>query len=152
MSNCFFSDNYAQYLCPHIAELYPGVIVVCDAEGRTLWANREFEKLTGYLFSEVQGIPPGKILQGKDTDAETVAFIREQMNKRNEFVCEILNYKKDGSSYWIELHAVPVIVNDELKFWLGTKHLIDAQLQKLMQEERILKDTLEQLRNVVMSY
>lgn len=152
MSNCFFRDNYAQYICPHIAELYPGVIVVCDSDGRTLWVNREFEKLTGYLLSEVQGIQPGKILQGKDTDPETVAFIKEQMQKRNEFICEILNYRKDGSTYWIELHVVPVIVEDDVKFWLGTKHLIDVQLQKLLEEERILQNTLEQLRNVVMSY
>lgn len=150
MSNCFFSD-YAQYLCPHIAELYPGVIVVCDADGKTLWANREFEKLTGYSFSEVQGIPPGKILQGPETDPETVAFIKERMNKRQEFICEILNYRKDGSAYWIELHAVPVVIGDELKFWLGTKHIIDAQLQKMLQEEKILQETLDQLRLVVMS-
>lgn len=151
MPDYFNAKGYGQYLCSYIADLYPGVIVICDDKGRVLWVNQRFENLTGYSLEEVEGMPPGKILQGPETDQKTVKFIKESMCKQREFCCEILNYRKDGTNYWIELSAVPVIVDGELKFWLGTKHRIDEQLQKILKEEKILKDTLEELRKVLYS-
>lgn len=51
-------------------------VVIADQEGRIEFVNHGFTKLTGYTAAEVMGRKPGHLLQGSDTDPETVKRIR----------------------------------------------------------------------------
>lgn len=49
-----------------------------------------------------------RFLQGADTDPEDVAKIREALQKGTTFCGRLLNYKKDGSTFWNLLTVSPI--------------------------------------------
>lgn len=83
-------------------------VIITDAKGRIEWVNTAFEKLTGYTLPEVSGKIPGSFLQGKQTNPETVAYIKKQISNAEPFSCEIYNYKKSGNGYWLRINGQPV--------------------------------------------
>jgi PAS domain S-box-containing protein len=80
-------------------------VVISDKEGKVEWANKSFERITGYSLNELKGRKPGKYLQGKDTNPETVDYLRKQIHAGEPFVCEILNYHKTGRPYWLRIQG-----------------------------------------------
>lgn len=72
-----------------------------------VFANKAFISMSGYAAEEILG-HNCRFLQGPDTDAHTVASIREAIASRTEITTEILNYRKDGSSFWNALYISPV--------------------------------------------
>jgi PAS domain S-box-containing protein len=74
---------------------------------RITYVNSAFNELTGYEFDEVIGKSP-RILQGPDTDEETLAEVRTALEHRESIRVEILNYTKDGRPYWLEMDISPV--------------------------------------------
>jgi PAS domain S-box-containing protein len=70
-------------------------------------ANQAFLDLTGYSANEVIG-RNCRFLQGSGTDPRAVARIREGLATESEVTVELLNYRKDGSSFWNELFISPV--------------------------------------------
>jgi PAS domain S-box-containing protein len=76
------------------------------------WVNEAFTKVSGYTLDEVIGKTPGKILHGKDTDPETVAYMTQQIAKGESFSCEVINYNKAGEPYWISIKGQP-LYNDK---------------------------------------
>ncbi|MDW8334364.1 MAG: PAS domain-containing protein, partial [Bacteroidia bacterium] len=61
-----------------------------------------------YTQKEVLGKVPGKFLQGPDTDPQTVRRIGQKLRERVPFHEEILNYAKDGRTYWLSLNITPI--------------------------------------------
>ncbi len=82
-------------------------VIIADAEGRALWVNPAFERLTGHTGPAIIGRRPGAILQGPDTDPETRAAIGRAVAERRPIRAEILNYSKSGEAYWIEIDIEP---------------------------------------------
>jgi methyl-accepting chemotaxis protein len=87
-------------------------VIITNPEGLIEYINPGFTRMTGYSFDEVVGKKPGDILQGEHTSQETKQRIRENINAQTPFYDEILNYHKDGSSYWISLAINPVFGKD----------------------------------------
>ena len=88
-------------------------IIITEAEPidlpgpRILFCNRAFTETTGYSAEEVLGQTP-RILQGPDTDPAARAKLRAAFASWQSVTVELLNYRKDGSSFWVELSIVPV--------------------------------------------
>jgi diguanylate cyclase (GGDEF)-like protein/PAS domain S-box-containing protein len=88
-------------------------IIITEAEPvslpgpRILYCNAAFTRATGYLPEEVVGQTP-RILQGPDTDPVTRAELRYALENWQPIEVELLNYHKDGSTFWVELSIVPV--------------------------------------------
>lgn len=71
-------------------------------------ANKAFLDLTGYSSEEVLG-RNCRFLQGPDTDSGTVKDVRLGLAANEHFIrVELLNYRKDGSSFWNGLTISPV--------------------------------------------
>ena len=85
----------------------PEAIVITDRHGNTQWVNRAFENLTGYRLAEVIGRSPGYVLQGPDTDSETVQRLSEAVAAGESISVEILNYTKVGEPYWVLISIFP---------------------------------------------
>nr|AML78334.1 putative LOV domain-containing protein [Nymphaea sp. BC-2016] len=71
-----------------------------------VYASDGFLNLTGYSRHEVLG-RNCRFLHGADTDPDTVAQVRENIQSWKTFHVRILNYRKDGSSFWNCLHVSP---------------------------------------------
>jgi len=94
-----------------VARKTQNAVIVTDAEGYIQWVNEGFTRLTGYEFDEVVG-NLGYLLQGDETNAETVETIRTTMWARQPFSEEIYNYKKDGTGFWMSISITPTFDDD----------------------------------------
>jgi PAS domain S-box len=117
-------------------------VIITDAEGKAIWVNRGFEKLTGYTLEDIKGKIPGKLLQGPDTDPNTVARIREKLRKKEPFVEEILNYSRNGRPYWLRLYITPL--TDELN---RVTHFMAIELD-ITEDKKRLQQLETQLRDI----
>jgi PAS domain S-box-containing protein len=72
-----------------------------------IYANPAFERLTGFARAEVLGCNC-RILQGVETDPAAVAELRRAVREGLPCAVELLNYRKDGSTFWNALSVSPV--------------------------------------------
>ncbi len=72
-----------------------------------VFVNAAFLDLTGYSEHEVLG-RNCRFLQGPETDPDAAARIRRAVAAGEEITIEILNYRRDGSSFWNELYISPI--------------------------------------------
>jgi PAS domain S-box-containing protein len=84
-------------------------VVITDRDGLIEWVNDGFTRITGYEEFEVVGKKPGHALQGPLTDPATVTRIRDALASGESFTEEILNYHKDGHTYWVAMNIFPVL-------------------------------------------
>ncbi|WOO42012.1 ATP-binding protein [Rubellicoccus peritrichatus] len=87
-------------------------VIITDDIGGTLWINEGFTRVTGYTIDDLIGRKPGELLQGPQTDQDTVQIIRDAIAQRKSFNVELINYTKEGRPYWIRIDADPIL-NDE---------------------------------------
>ena len=86
-----------------------------------VFANRAFRELTGYSQDEVLG-RNCRFLQGPDTDPGEVAKIRTALENEDVTVVELLNYRKNGETFWNALHIGPIYNNaGELIYFFGSQ-------------------------------
>ncbi|MEO8207359.1 MAG: PAS domain S-box protein, partial [Chthoniobacterales bacterium] len=72
-----------------------------------VYANKAFERITGYTEEEVMGRNP-RFLQGPKTDRRVLDEIREALAKQQPIRRQLLNYGKDGTEYWLDIDIVPI--------------------------------------------
>ena len=78
-----------------------------QSDNPIIFANDAFLALTGYQRDEVIG-RNCRFLQGPDTDQAQVDQIRRAVAKGEDVAVDILNYRKDGSTFWNALFLSPV--------------------------------------------
>ena len=107
----------------------PHGVLIADASGLIIYANRAFLAITGYSRSEVID-HNCRFLQGPSTDSHTVSAIREALANRSAFTGEMLNYRKDGSTFWNEIAISPLLTaSGDVTFFIGTMQDISARKQ-----------------------
>lgn len=84
-------------------------VIITDAQRRIEWVNEGFSRITGYAPEEVMGKVPGHLLQGPETDPATVAYIRERLARNEGFTTEIVNYRKTGEKYKVQIEVQPLL-------------------------------------------
>lgn len=72
-----------------------------------IYANDAFLRLTGYARLEVMG-RNCRFLQGPGTDLDTVSRLRAAIRDETDIQAELLNYRKDGSTFHNALYISPV--------------------------------------------
>ena len=101
---------------------------------RIVYVNETFTRMTGYSLDDVRGETP-RILQGPDTDPEPRRKIREALEQWRPVRVELLNYRKDGAPFWVELNIVPVLDDDGLyTHWVSVQR--DVTERRREEEER----------------
>ena len=92
-----------------VASKTDNAVIITDKEGVIEWVNDGFTRITGYTFQEAIGKRPGSILQGPLTDPGSVMRIREALKQKKGFTEEILNYHKNGQTYWLSIAITPIL-------------------------------------------
>ena len=128
-----------------------------EKDSPIVFANRAFIDLTGYPESEIVG-RNCRFLQGPETDRSAVERIRTALEEESVVVVELLNYRKDGSSFWNALHLGP-IYNDrnELLYYFGSQwdvsdvHAARADEAHAMAMSRELSHRMKNMFSVIAS-
>ncbi len=110
-----------------------------DPELPIVFANRAFRRLTGYSEDEIIG-RNCRFLQGPATDPESVTRIRKAISNEDVLVVELLNYRKNGTTFWNALHLGP-IYNDagDMVYFFGSQWDVSA-VRAARAEERQAKE------------
>ena len=94
-----------------------------------IYANQGFERLTGYSIDDVLG-RNCRFLQGPATDPAAASEIRQAIHHQRPCVVEILNYRRDGSSFWNRLSITPVRdAAGDLTHFIGIQSDVTARRQ-----------------------
>lgn len=84
-------------------------------------ANAAFCRLTGYSEAEVVG-RNCRFLAGPETEAQQTARIRNALGLRIPVVAEMVNYRKDGSTFRNAVMIAPLFADDgSLRYFLGSQ-------------------------------
>lgn len=113
------------------------VVLVTEAQNiegpehpKIVYVNQAFSDLTGYSFYEIVGLTP-RVLQGINTAPEAKACIKRAIQKQQSVSCQMLNYKKNGEEYWIEINISPLKnALDQVVYFAAIERDISVQKQR----------------------
>jgi PAS domain S-box-containing protein len=93
-------------------------VLITDATkaGKIIYANRAFQKLTGFSVKEVLGKTP-RILQGAATDKKVIARLSTALKLGGKFEGKAINYKKDKTPFIMHWRVVPVKTGGKIIAW-----------------------------------
>lgn len=104
-------------------------------------ANRAFIELTGYSADEIIG-RNCRFLQGPGTNAADLEAVRSGLKgRKNDIGVELLNYRKDGSTFWNQLSISAVHdAQGSLIYYFGSQKDVSARhrAETLEATERLL--------------
>lgn len=78
---------------------------------RILYVNPAFTRMTGYTPEDILGKSP-RLLQGPKTDQNTLRLLHHALRICKPIKVELINYRKDGSDFWVELDIQPIKDDD----------------------------------------
>lgn len=102
------------------------VIIIAKAapEMTVVYVNQAFTLLTGYGPEEIIG-KTAKILRGPKTDLNSIEQIKVALKNGRPIRKEILNYRKNGSQFWVELDIAPIRDNENvITHWVSIQREI----------------------------
>jgi PAS domain S-box-containing protein len=97
----------ANYRHNAILENISAGILLTDKNQLISYCNPAFQKLTGYSFEDILG-KSSTLLQGPETDQQTLRELKKALDANQSFQGELINYRKDGSAFWNELTISPI--------------------------------------------
>ncbi len=107
-----------------------------------VFANAAFARLTLYSRDEIIG-RNCRFLQGPDTNRGEVARLRAAIEMRSPIELELLNYRKDGSTFWNRLLVSPVFGDDgALTYYFASQFDVTEEREHVDRLRRD-RDTLE---------
>ena len=112
-------------------EAAANAIVITDHEGTIVWANRAFTTMTGYSEEEVLGKNP-RILKSGEQPPSYYAELWSTISSGKVWKGEIVNRRKDGTTYTEEMTITPVtrdVGNPANRYFIAIKQDISERKQ-----------------------
>lgn len=135
-----------------IAEKNINAVIICNNEGRIEWVNSSFISMSGYEVNELIGKKPGWLLQGPESNPQTIEYLRTQIKKGQPFSCEIVNYSKTGQKYWVRIQGQALFNKwGEISRYFAIEEDITDIKQLERQKEELLA-SLEKSNNELEEY
>jgi PAS domain S-box-containing protein len=124
-----------------------------------VYVNDAWEELTGYEAADLLGRNP-RLLQGPNTDPETVDRLSESIADEEPVSVEIRNYRRDGTPFWNELTLAPIYDDEgDLLYYVGfqidvtdrreAERLAEQRAEELDAERRTLRRVLDRINGLL---
>ncbi|GGW51914.1 bifunctional diguanylate cyclase/phosphodiesterase [Alishewanella tabrizica] len=121
-------------------------IVITDPNGLVVWINEAFTNISGYSIEDMVGRKPGHLLQGADTNPETVKIMAEALAEQKSFTVDVLNYSKANTPFWIRIACNPLLnATGELSGYLA----IETNITKEKRDEELIRESKNLLKAVI---
>lgn len=120
---------------------------------KILYANKSFERITGYSAKDVIGKTP-RILQGPKTNKEVLIRLKKTLANQEFFEGNTVNYKKDGTPYYVEWNITPILdengktqyffcvqkdVTESIKYKEYLEQRVKEELAKVKEQELLIQ-------------
>ncbi len=133
------SKEFVKKFTKFASSISEGVIISDEKEG-IIWVNKSFEKISGYTLKELIGKGP-EIFHGEKTNKSAVRNLRKSIKKGETVSIELVNYKPDGTPYWINLTITPIL-NENNKVTKYISFERDITEQKLIEKNKGQSDEI----------
>lgn len=142
--------SYSSLLPPHLffeaVEQSPVAISITDARATILYANRSFEKVTGYSCEEIIGNNES-MLSNKTTPRIVYETLWARISQQKPWSGTLINRRKDGTRYLAELTITPVLnESQQTTHYLGI-HRDTTELHSLEKRVGNQKKLIESMVN-----
>ena len=110
---------------------FPVAAMLADARAEDqpiVYCNDAFVALTGYPRDEILG-RNCRFLQGPDTDRRAVRDLREGIDQGEAVGTDLVNYRRDGTTFINSLVIVPIRDADGLALYMGVQSSGDMPLE-----------------------
>ncbi|HXV82545.1 MAG TPA: sigma 54-interacting transcriptional regulator [Candidatus Binatia bacterium] len=115
-----------------------------------LFVNPAFTEMTGYSQEEILHKTP-RILQGPKSDRAMLQRLREALGRGEPFSGETVNYRKDGSEYYVEWDITPIRTNSgQISHFLSIQRNVTARKLAENQLNELFRQ-VEKSRNDLLS-
>ncbi len=126
-------------------------VCVADATDPAMpivYVNPAFERLTGYTSAESLG-RNARFMQGPDSDRTVVRAIRDDLRAGRFTRARLVNYRADGTAYWVDVHISPVRDGQgRLTRFVAVQHDVTAEVRaQLAASHAATRDGLTGLMN-----
>lgn len=95
-------------LLSQVAKQTTNAVVVTDTCGKVTWINEACTRLTGFCLEDMRGKAPGEVLQKVPPPEAILENMRHGIRNTQGFHVEVVNSKKDGTPYWVEISCSPI--------------------------------------------
>lgn len=112
-----------------------------ETELPKIWyVNPAFTEISGYSQQDVIS-SDFSILFGKNSDIKQIEQLKDAIREYKECIIETICYKKDGTSFWINLSMIPV--NDfqgKHSHWISIQRDVTIEKEKIKEREQLIKE------------
>lgn len=133
-----------------LSQANDGVIITTaelDLPGpQIVYVNAAFSAMTGYSAEEMIGCTP-RIFQGPASDRAELDRARAHLETGRPFHGELINYRKDGSSYMVEWRIAPIRDGSgKITHWVSIQQDVSARKAAEAERERLYQEAQSALR------
>jgi diguanylate cyclase (GGDEF)-like protein/PAS domain S-box-containing protein len=127
------------------------VVLVTEAEPidlaaggpRVVYVNPAFTRMTGYRSEDIVGLTP-RVLQSPKTDRAQLDLVREALRRWRPVEVELLNLRKDGSEFWVQLSITPVAdASGFFTHWVAIQRDITARRMREIAVQAMLEQSTD---------
>jgi diguanylate cyclase (GGDEF)-like protein/PAS domain S-box-containing protein len=124
------------------------LVLITDPSFQIEYVNMAFVTVTGYEPDEVLGRHP-RLLHGCETPGTALDRLRACMRNGRAVRAELVNYRKDGTPFWIDLSVVPVPASDGMvEHWVSVGRDVSERKRAEQEITRLaMEDYLTALPN-----
>lgn len=117
---------------------------------KILYCNNAFESLSGYTFEEIYEKSP-RILQGKKTQRKVLDHLKTSLSSGKFFEGTTINYKKDGSEYYVKWNITPIEEEGKVKYFMAIQKDVTKDVKEKVNEEIFKLSTQQAVEHVAIT-
>lgn len=150
------NENHLKLLESVVTNTRDGILITEADPGidgyKIIYSNDYFLKMTGYSREEIIGKSPS-MFQGPLTDRKILDKLKQDLKEWKASTVELINYKKDGTTYWVNFSLTPVAdQKGYFTHWIAVERDISEQKKNeaaLLYKTRLIATIAEIIQSLL---